>query len=566
ISGTIENPYHLNEWLSLCSDAAVLEMFNGVWRFTHDKIREGLVSAFTDSETAVLNGEVAASIEAIYNNDASHAAALTHHWQMAQNSEKERFYAGVAGEFARGRFLNSDAISFYSRAIELTPQDQPIDIFDLLLSKEDMEHLLANRDEQEISVQRLNELAEFINQMGGPNLLNESKLREGRLKISKGQFLEAIETNQNILDRGPKSGSAVQIEAMRQLSEASMRLGRYDTSIEILHELIEIAKKNGKNIMIAEGLQQLGETLINSNRFEESVTYLKEALHIFKSLRLRQKEARIFNDLSIVSQSQGQVGSAIDQWASCQAIYQEIGDRMGNAKILTNLCAINLDVGDISLALDYGERGLEVCREISNEFGECLNLLNLSIINLYLGKQEISEIYCHASMFIAQNINNLHLIANANRELGLILSYQGRLEEAEVTYSSVVDMAKEISQEVLELEASAELAHLYLRRGDHVKAEIMAEPLLAYFSNYGSIEAAIHPFRMYSICYLLMVLTNHEKSTEILSRAYNELIVRSKRIRDEEKREFYLQNIKEHGLIIRAYKSLNEPGSEKVAV
>ncbi|MEM9774401.1 MAG: protein kinase [Chloroflexota bacterium] len=563
ISKNLSTSYRLNEWLSLCSDAAVLEMFNGAWRFTHDKIREGLISEFTQTELIQLHQEVATSIELNYGSDPTNAASLTHHWQVAGNVEKERFYAGLAGEFARNRFLNSDAVNFYARAIELTPEDRPIDIFDLLLSMEDIQHLLANREKQEISIQRLNDLAEVINLMGGPDLINESKLREGRYLLAKGQFQDALGINEEVLKRKPTEGSSLQIESLRQMGEASMRLGQYDRSIEIMYNLIDIAKKNGQNMMMGEGLQQLGETMINSKRFGEGVPFLKQALHIFKSLKLKNKEAKIHNNLGIVSQAEGKVADAIAQWGNCQKIYQEIGDRLGNAKILTNLCAINLDVGDYIVALEYGERGLEVCREISNEFGECLNLLNLAIINLYLGENQYSEIYCHAALFIAQNINNAHLTADATRELGLILSHQGRLEEAEFTYQSVMDMAKDIGQPMLEIEAIAELAHLYLRRGEHVRAEMMAEPLIEFIVSGQSVDAAIHPFRLYSICYLLMLLVQHKQTEMLLSRAYNELVVRSHRIRDARKREFFLQNIREHRLIVKAYESSLKEGSAK---
>jgi predicted ATPase len=32
--------YRLDEWLTVCSDIAILEVPNGTWRFTHDKLRE----------------------------------------------------------------------------------------------------------------------------------------------------------------------------------------------------------------------------------------------------------------------------------------------------------------------------------------------------------------------------------------------------------------------------------------------------------------------------------------------------------------------------------------------
>ncbi|MFK7804190.1 MAG: protein kinase [Anaerolineae bacterium] len=558
IATQISLPYTLVEWLSLCSDAAVLETFNGVWRFSHDKIREGLVSALTTKESVEYHHKMAETIEDVYPNDASQAAILTHHWHMAGDLSRERIYAGQAGEFARNRFLNEDAIDFYSRAIELTPDDRALDVFDLLLSMEDIQHLLADRTKQEISIDRLKELADVINTIGGPDVLNEARLRLGRFQIARGQFQNAIETSQSILESQIDESSSIQIEAFRQLGEASMSLGDYDQSIAILQKLIGITKKKNQRLMMAEGLQQMGETMINSKRFDDARPYLIEAQQTYKKLKLRQKEARVFNNIGIVAQAQGKISEAIRYWATCQKIYQAIGDRLGNAKILTNLCALNLDVGDFDLAVRYGKEGLRICQEICSDFGECLNLLNLAIIHLYLDEYELSEIYCHASIFIAKNINNPHLIANANRELGLILTYINRLDEAEDAYNQVLEITDEIDQPILAFEVKAELAHLYLRRGENKLAEEIIGPLLEFVADEDQLDAAIHPFRMYSICYLMMLLTEHEFATDILLQAYDELMIRAGRIEDPSKRKLFLENIIEHRQIVNAYEAISD--------
>lgn len=557
ISQVISLPYSLPEWLSLCSDAAVLETFNGEWRFTHDKIREGIVFGLDERETVSYHQQVAQAILKTYPDDDSHAAALSHHWRKAGNVEMERLFVGRAGEFARSRFLNRDAIEYYSRAIELTPEDQPVDVFDLLLSMEDIQNLLADRNEQEISIRRLNELADFINSLGGPDVGNEARLRLGRYQIAKGHFTQAIETSEEILTSNPDNGSAVQIEALRQLGEANMHLGKYDESLQFLEKLIGITKKNSRPMMMGAGYQQMGETLIYSKRYEDATPYLQEAQKIFKSLKLKQKEAVIFNDMGIVSQAQGKIGESIDHWATCQAIYQEIGDRLGNAKILTNLCALNLDLGDYLLAKQYGEKGLEVCQELSNEFGECLNLLNLAIISSYLDHHQLSEIYCHAAIYIATNMNNPHLIANANRELGLILTHQDRLEEAEETYQYALELSADIEQEVLKLEVEAELAQLYLRRGDHERADAIIEPLVKFLSDGNQIDAAIHPFRLYTIGYLMMRLHDDQAAHDVLNKAHIELVKRADRILDAQKRTYFLRNIREHRQILSAYKKMS---------
>ncbi len=115
----------LDVWLVACADAAVLEVYEGRWRFEHDKVRDGLLADLTPVERRTLHRRVAEAIESVYSDPAEHAAELANHWREAGDNSLERHYTLIAGEQALTRGANQDAIRFYERALALSDRTIP---------------------------------------------------------------------------------------------------------------------------------------------------------------------------------------------------------------------------------------------------------------------------------------------------------------------------------------------------------------------------------------------------------------------------------------------------------
>ncbi|NWF69757.1 MAG: protein kinase, partial [Chloroflexi bacterium] len=87
----------LDDWLNDCANAAVLDLQDCCrWRFSHDKLREGLLETLR-TPLPQLHAEVAAAFEAAYPEASEYAALLAEHWRAAGDSEKEGYYAAVGG-------------------------------------------------------------------------------------------------------------------------------------------------------------------------------------------------------------------------------------------------------------------------------------------------------------------------------------------------------------------------------------------------------------------------------------------------------------------------------------
>jgi eukaryotic-like serine/threonine-protein kinase len=76
-------------WLIACAEASVLEVSDGNWRFSHDKLREYLLSSLADDEAHTLYGTVALAFEQVHGSDEFYAPKIADLWRGANNVERE---------------------------------------------------------------------------------------------------------------------------------------------------------------------------------------------------------------------------------------------------------------------------------------------------------------------------------------------------------------------------------------------------------------------------------------------------------------------------------------------
>ncbi len=91
------------------------------YAFSHILSQETIYNSILHSQRPALHRTVAESIEALYADDLSgQVEALALHYDRARVREKAMGYAVQAGDRARARFANHEAIEYYSRALQLS--------------------------------------------------------------------------------------------------------------------------------------------------------------------------------------------------------------------------------------------------------------------------------------------------------------------------------------------------------------------------------------------------------------------------------------------------------------
>lgn len=111
----------IEQWLTDCASAAILEYQDTGWRFTHDRLRDALLDEFEPETRRTAHLAIAQALESEYGASALFVGALAFHYGAAGVDEKECLYSAQAADLALRGGVYSEAISRYSRALDLLP-------------------------------------------------------------------------------------------------------------------------------------------------------------------------------------------------------------------------------------------------------------------------------------------------------------------------------------------------------------------------------------------------------------------------------------------------------------
>ncbi|MEM7112058.1 MAG: tetratricopeptide repeat protein [Chloroflexota bacterium] len=544
----------LENWLTVCADAAIFVVENGRWQFAHDKLREGVLQRLTAVSRTDWHRQAAQAIETVYPDAPEQAGALVHHWHMVEDGSKERHYAEIAGDYARQQFLNAEAITYFSRAIELTSTQELAQTYRLLHSREQVYQLQGDREAQLQDIHMLQSLAELQFEQGYVDKRAEAALRLANYAEATADYPTAVSSAQQALAQAQAVSDVAQEAASHlALGRVLIRQGNHEEARTHLTSSLDLAQTHALPQIEADSRRFLGVAAVDLAQYEQSRDYYQQALVLYRQIDDPQGESTVLNNLAIVAYAMGDLSQSFAYWEEAQKIYDAIGDREGRGRILTNLCALGIGLGDFATAGAYGSSALQICREINVPMGECLNLLNLGLIAHFTEDAAAAETYSQEAREAAKAIGNPVLRGYTLLDSGMILARQDQVDEAAAFLDEALTLWETLEQESRLLETKAELAAIALEKGELVEAQRLAAPSVEHILAGKSLDGAARPFQIYFICYEVLTAVSDPRADQILTEAYNMLQTRADRISDVARRHSYLHNVPSHHQIIHAH-------------
>jgi len=104
------------QWVSENNNLGIIEVQEDRWRFSHDKLREGLLQRLLIEDVRLLNQQVAEGLLAIYGDDIV-PARIAHHYTEAGQSQLAAHWLILAGEQALRAGALEASLDFFHRAI-----------------------------------------------------------------------------------------------------------------------------------------------------------------------------------------------------------------------------------------------------------------------------------------------------------------------------------------------------------------------------------------------------------------------------------------------------------------
>lgn len=328
----------IGEWLTGCVNAAILEMKDEHWYFTHDKLRGALLSQIDPAQAPSFHEQIALAIESVHPDRQMHAAFLLRHWQAAGNIEKEVFYAQLLG----------------MERLKFSAFEEAIRLFEHALAK------LSAHDPQRIGL----------------------LCRIGEARWYMGDFNRAAVSLQQSLEQSRAGGlNAAQAHALFWLSQVDAQQGNYERAQTSLGEALATAAADDHGLL-ARIYYGLADIAWRQEQFADATDYIAQCLELARLSGDQNLMLYARNRLGSIAFFENDLHTAEKHHLENRALALKIGNRDRAAAAAGNLGEIARLRGDLKQARLYYQECLAIAREIGQRQMELILTGNLGLLAL----------------------------------------------------------------------------------------------------------------------------------------------------------------------------------------
>jgi class 3 adenylate cyclase/tetratricopeptide (TPR) repeat protein len=559
--------------------------------FRHPMTREVAYESVGGDTRAQLHGQYATYLEA--RSPPAEAPLLAHHFVQAERvlgRAKACLYLRRAGEQAAARFANDEALAHFERGLAWLPEDDSLARFELLVQRQALFDLQAERERQQQDLDALQHLAARLPDATARRA--QVAVLRARLDTELGRYASARVHAQDALalldgDAGGAS-PALPVEARLQLAQVMLLSGAASAARPLLDSALALAREQGIVAARATALSGIAHLHWQLGDYAACEQGLTEALQLARQGSPWRVQLNLLNDLGAVAQARSRLGDAARRYEEATQIARRIGDRSGEAMLLNNLGSASLvgghfdrarqhaeqaarlfaetgetvlhaqalantaeayrELGQLGPAQAMSEKALALLQAAGSRPGVALVLENLGLIEGAAGRPDAGLARLHDAVAVAREIGSLAREASALVHLGQLQTVQGSLADAAASLDAAQALMPSLDNPPLALELDAAQAQRLDALGA-ADASARLEPLLPHLLAEPEADAPCLPIALYTTAWQVLKAAGDPRTAAVAHSSRRELMARAERIPDAEARRDFLA-VAEHRWIL----------------
>lgn len=513
LSQELENRHRLvREQEELKIDGNLLSRY----RFAHHLYQRYLYNDLGAGERRLLHGEISEILEEILGEQADrYAVQLAWHYDQAGSDEKAHHFLVIAGNEARRKYANAEAIQHYTKALERLPKDHP-DRFELLLARASVFDLIGEREKQRADVDELITVSEAFDNdeqrcdallaetdyfLGTEYILAKrpvekaielaqimrDKVRAGHAKRRLGEWAWymndpgtsrlALESAYDLfLDAGFLGEAA---RCLHALSLTLIELSENAAALEVAKKAVALSQECGDTRQEATGVRRIAIALFYQDQHLDALTYSHKALELHRKLGDRNEEVHALNVLGLNYAYVNELEEAERYLQDSLRVSKTIGVGFGTVTAVLNLLQVHyLPRGEIWQYLQFLEAQFQDAQVSENELTVIMLEESMALVLSWFGKYEQSLELIQSVLKNAERIGS-------NFDLGLgyslICQLQAELRDfngARSSFENILQRTRDTGVEIYQVYRSFDLAYIDILEGDADKIEKALKQLL----------------------------------------------------------------------------------------
>jgi class 3 adenylate cyclase/tetratricopeptide (TPR) repeat protein len=495
-----------------------------------------------------------ARTSAAVGREDEYAAVIAEHYEQARDPAAAQWYLR-AGVDAVTVFALEEARRLLDSALELVGPDDVRLRFDILLEREELFDRVGEREDQQVALDRMLELAdqvddarrvrlyltqstvqfmhsdyaearkhaaravELATEIDHAELLAQATLAEGKACTWDADAEDADVCLTRAVELSRKVGRPALLgESLRYLAMLAGNNSDYPASLEYAAQAREVFARAGETELESTALAQMATTYFNMGHYPEAQAALEETLPIFRRSGHRYREAINLGNLASVALMRGHLASAEEWAAGALEITEQLDEIEAGATYRQVLGAVATMTSRLDDARDHMQQALTIARDVGADALAVETLARMVSIELAAGNPDAALGWAHEAVAVGARVTSDLDRGHAHLSLGYAASALGQWDEADDAFATAADLFAGLELPALVRECAVGRAGVAAGRDQLSAAVALVEPVLEHLEATG-LSGTAHPGSMLLTCHRVLLAAEDRRAAGVLSRA-----------------------------------------------
>lgn len=520
------------------------------------------------------------------------APVIAAHYDQGQQVEKAGYWYLQAGQFARQRYAQVEALYFYERAYTLLPSNDYPKRFSILIDLEAIHNARGNREAQQVILAELTDLAAIL---ADREKQIEVLSRQSQLAEASGEYERAMQLALEVTEEGrrwrlpywvtqgelqqakvllgqhriqelaaflntmpvPASDAAssdLSLEYYRLKAVVSIRLSDYTSAKQFNEKAMNLATVSGKRDEQLSVLSLAAGLAATMHEYEKAKALYMQQLTLAEELQLLRPYAIALFNLGSNELRQWHFVEAAEAMRSSLSTFYQMHDWGSIARVRASIGFALMCLGDYDEAEGELTEALELNRSVGNWALVSNQYAFLSLIANYQNDLEKALILANHAVDTAHDSNHSLTLAYATTVAGHAQFNLGQVSAAHQTYANALGHFKKQGEGDLWFEALAGDMMCALSQGDHLRIEQALQPIVPVLLTRPPLYLR-EPLRIYTMAYKGLAFLSDQRMHDILEAGWQMLQKQVKHIQVPYWEKRYLETIPYHRELVSLYRN-----------
>lgn len=466
--------------------ALLINPSDTVYRFGHAKFREVLYEELSSPLKREYHARVAEIMEnQVHVKGESLVNELAFHYAQAGNKEKSVKYAMLAGEDARKRFSNAEAIDHFSYVLNTISDDTGY-ADERIISQEG----LGDAYYAVGSFEKAKEMFEKVGEITKSGAVRIRALRKAMAaSFQRGDMTYTIElANRTENDAGFDRLEHARIRVYK--AQATGFRGKVGEAICDLEGCLQVFQDENSLLDIAIASREISEFYSCESRVVEALSAIHRSIGLYSNLKdpYGLAEAHFYEGLIYFNCGRNQ--EALNSYSKAIEIGGKTGDYNTMARSTLYSGIVHESLGELREALGYSLKAVEYAEKTDSYYTQCISYANVTRNYAKLGDQEhVEEYYNKFTRLFTEVGRTASRLAHAGgvRTQAVFFATKGQWSEANKHFEECIDLYKGAMWANLhEAMARTDYALILAKQGNIAEAKTQIEEASRLYARIGN--------------------------------------------------------------------------------